>query len=280
MTSPKRRTLLTRDFLIRVLSAAVVGPIFLAGAIVGGTLWAVILAPVAAIGTLEFMMLAKGRKEQGSPVVGVVLALGVLLGVYKEQPPVYFLCLLAAGLATVVVWGLLRGRGLKTAALSTLMTLAGVLYVGFPVAFLFALRAEGGVWLALVLAGTWGTDTFAYIGGVTLGKHKLAPRLSPKKTVEGAVIGVIGGFLVALAILVYDGRVEAATLVIIALTPPIAVLGDLAESMLKRYYGVKDSHLPHLNVMPGHGGVLDRIDALLVVSAFYYAALLVSGVAG
>jgi len=113
---------------------------------------------------------------------------------------------------------------------------------------------------------------------MTWGKHKLAPRLSPKKTVEGAVAGVIGGFVSTLILLIIGNQVSSITLVMIALAPLVAVVGDLLESAIKRYFKVKDSHIPGLNVIPGHGGVLDRVDSWMMVAAFCYLYLLLTGV--
>jgi phosphatidate cytidylyltransferase len=161
-----------------------------------------------------------------------------------------------------------------------MLTVIGVLYVGFPGGFAIAIRAlpDGLLWLTVVLAATWGADTCAYFAGVMFGKHKLAPRLSPKKTVEGAIGGLIGGFALALLVLVIGDQVNSTTLVMIALAPPVSIVGDLGESAIKRFFGVKDSHLPGLDLIPGHGGVLDRMDALLVVVTFCYLYLLATGI--
>ncbi len=128
---------------------------------------------------------------------------------------------------------------------------------------------EALIWVAVL--GTWASDTFAYFFGIALGKHKACPSISPKKSWEG----YIAGFICSILTVVYVGKylfnfdyVLLATMgVVIAILAP---LGDLMESLLKRYTGVKDSG----NCFPGHGGVLDRLDSLLIVlPAVYYVVV-------
>ena len=116
----------------------------------------------------------------------------------------------------------------------------------------------------------WANDVFAYLVGVTMGKHRLCERISPKKSWEGFFGGILGAIGVgALGAYFLDGRYEIwiSLAAIIAIT---GVLGDLVESMFKREAGVKDSG----NIMPGHGGVLDRFDALLVSAPFAFIFVL------
>ena len=95
----------------------------------------------------------------------------------------------------------------------------------------------------MILCVTWGTDTFAYIGGRLWGKTKLAPKLSPKKTVEGAIVGAIGGITGALILLAYTHTISPGSLIFVLLAPLVAIAGDLVESALKRFFGVKNSHI-------------------------------------
>jgi phosphatidate cytidylyltransferase len=124
----------------------------------------------------------------------------------------------------------------------------------------------------LAFAVTWGNDTFAYFSGLAFGKHKLYERISPKKSWEGAVGGVagalVGAFLVRSFALPQLG--VAAALAVALGGSVLGPLGDLSESMAKRAAGVKDSG----RSIPGHGGVLDRIDALLFVAPWVYACAL------
>lgn len=121
---------------------------------------------------------------------------------------------------------------------------------------------NGHIWLLTSLASIWAADTGAYFSGRYLGKHKLAPRVSPNKTIEGVAGGVLTGTLVALGFATVAGA-PAGDLPKVALVASVAILvsviGDLFESLLKRHAGKKDSG----TLIPGHGGVLDRIDAVL-----------------
>ncbi len=142
-------------------------------------------------------------------------------------------------------------------------------YILLPAFGIFYLRLvvpDGLTWIALVFALTWGTDTFAYIGGRLWGKTLLAPKISPKKTVEGAITGVIGAFFIGLIVLLITEKFAPVFLILLIGAPIAAIIGDLVESALKRAADVEESHLPGLNLFPGHGGVLDRIDSLIFVA--------------
>jgi phosphatidate cytidylyltransferase len=130
----------------------------------------------------------------------------------------------------------------------------------------------GAAWLFIVLATTFGADTGAYFFGHLLGKHKLAPRVSPSKTVEGLVGGLI--FSIALAFgfkyLIINNFSIRDCLWVGGIAGLVGPIGDLCESLIKRSVGVKDSG----DLIPGHGGILDRVDALLFTApvVYYYAA--------
>jgi phosphatidate cytidylyltransferase len=145
----------------------------------------------------------------------------------------------------------------------------GAFYVGGLLAALPLLhRSAGPAWVALAIAVSFGNDTGAYFAGRAFGRRKLAPAISPGKTVEGAV----GGLVVALAVTSLAGRLFMPELgvrdclVLGFVASVVGPAGDLIESLLKRTAGVKDSG----RAIPGHGGVLDRIDALLFVGAYVY----------
>lgn len=270
---------------VRLFTAFVTLPIALFAAYQGGWPLALVVAAVATVAALEFYVFASGRQMQGSALTGIPMVLCVVLAFQLNNHSLWL-----AGLAV--------GSGL-TFALETLRhphdtprtlwqvgsTLAGVFYIAFPASFVIPVRAiqpdsHGLMWLLVIFAITWGTDTFAYLAGRMFGKTKLAPLLSPKKTVEGAVGGVIGGAIPALVILHLNQQVTPPTLLVVCIGPLVAITGDLFESALKRFFNVKDSHIHGLNIFPGHGGVLDRIDSLLWVSALFYAYLVLSGLIG
>lgn len=163
------------------------------------------------------------------------------------------------------------------------LTLAGALYTGGLLGYAPLLaaipggtnRGDGTAWLLLVLLGTAACDTGAYFVGSLLGRHKLIPHISPGKTWEGLAGGVLGGVVAALAL---SGvlRLEWWQAVLLGLLVcAAAVSGDLCESLLKRAAGVKDSG----HLIPGHGGVLDRLDSILfVLLAVYWFVQVVVGV--
>ncbi len=149
----------------------------------------------------------------------------------------------------------------------------GVLYLGIPLVAALWLRAyeDGHLWYLLLLASNWTTDSAAYFSGRFWGKTLFAPKISPKKTWEGVVGGVIGGFLVPVLLAeVLDMKIGLAVISLALFVPVATVLGDLLESKLKRRFHVKDSG----HILPGHGGILDRIDGTLL--ALPVAALMVA----
>lgn len=166
-------------------------------------------------------------------------------------------------------------------------TLTGALYIGWLLSYLVALRLEPGTadfpnagrnFVFLALLATFGSDTAAYFIGKAIGKHKLAPSISPGKTWEGAIAGLFGAVIVSLLFTLSTplqlplNYIHA--IVLGAVISVFGQLGDLAESMLKRGTGVKDSG----NLMPGHGGLLDRLDSILfagVVVYLYYSFFVV-----
>ena len=162
-------------------------------------------------------------------------------------------------------------RSLEKALPGAAASVLGVLYVGLPLAMLSDLRRlfDGPRWVIYVLALTWVSDTAAYFGGRIFGRHKLAPRISPGKTWEGAVASLAASLAFGMAYLAWmrpemglawSGSISAAVNI-------AGQAGDLAESAIKRGAGAKDSG----SILPGHGGLLDRIDALLfAVPALWY----------
>ena len=121
------------------------------------------------------------------------------------------------------------------------------------------------IWLVFIIA--WGTDTFAYVFGMLFGKHKLCPSLSPKKTIEGSIGGIIGAIgLTYLYIKYLEIDAYWAFLLIAFIGSIVAQIGDLTASKIKRVTGIKDFGF----IMPGHGGVLDRFDSILFIAPYTY----------
>jgi phosphatidate cytidylyltransferase len=168
-----------------------------------------------------------------------------------------------------------RGRDQSAADLSS--TLFGILYLGWIGAYLVSLRSlSGGLWWTyLTFFTVWAADGFAYLVGVRWGRHPLSPRLSPKKTWEGYLGGIGGGILFGaflgwlLPLLGADLPAWSGLWVGLAMGA-LPTLGDLGESMIKRQAGVKDSS----HLLPGHGGVFDRIDSWLWAGVISYYLIL------
>ena len=233
----------------------------------------------------------------GGPWYTGAAALIVLIAAYEFQAPQHGawapLAILTAGLAAAipagafvgtdwVLWFVLAGallplvwvtlRGDPATALSDYThAIGGIAYVGLLGAHLVLLREveNGRDWVYLAIFSTFAVDTFAYFTGKMIGRRKLAPTISPGKTVEGTIGGIAGGFAMVVLLNYFLGmRLEAALIVPLAVLLPLAaVLGDLVESMLKRGLHVKDAG----KMLPGHGGFLDRLDSILfTVPVVYY----------
>jgi phosphatidate cytidylyltransferase len=143
--------------------------------------------------------------------------------------------------------------------------LLGLVYIGVPLSLCIFIRDSplGLVWILSLLITNWATDSFAYIGGHWFGKRPLAPSVSPHKTWEGAAFGVTLGITFGLLLNAAAHTLSVQTLGICVLSAPASVIGDLLESAFKRRFGVKDSG----HILPGHGGILDRIDGMLLACA-------------
>ncbi|MBI5971402.1 MAG: phosphatidate cytidylyltransferase [Deltaproteobacteria bacterium] len=161
---------------------------------------------------------------------------------------------------------------LRGAHLSALSGVLGIVYIAVPVSYLVALRdlPSGGKWIMFLLTVIWLNDTCAFAAGKTLGRIKLCPEISPKKTVEGAVAGLAGGMLAGYAFNFTFNPEPLSVAEILGLSlliGGVGIIGDLVESLLKRSADVKDSG----TLIPGHGGVLDRIDSLIfTIPLLYY----------
>jgi len=129
-----------------------------------------------------------------------------------------------------------------------------------------------GRWALLALVVTWAADVAAYVVGSRVGRRRIAPRLSPHKTVEGTIAGIVAAAVAALSMGASYGMAPAGIAIVAVLSGPAALAGDLIESALKRAAGAKDSG----GIIPGHGGVLDRIDSLLLVAPVVYLGFVVA----
>ncbi len=268
----------------RVASAVVLIPVVLVLLWLGPETTAITTGVAAVIGVYEFYTMAVRSPYHFHPFEGpgYLAAAAFSVAGYARSP---FLMLGIVGLLALVnaPYLFLPGRQPATsggpeitAGLNWLISVFGPVYVGLPLGLVALIRHdfsgnEAIWWVVLICLGTWGADTGGYFFGRFLGKHKLAPKISPKKTVEGAVGGVVvatlGVMLVgglALSIPLY-WTIPLGILLAIA-----SILGDLFESWIKRRFDTKDSG----KLIPGHGGLLDRIDSFLAVSLITYLFIL------
>ena len=250
--------------MVRLISGVV-----LAAAAIGAILFLplaalrVVAAIVAALAAHEYLqVIGTTTLARQLPVIAatILMCVGVSLS-YGVQPIVLTLIVLAWIAADVLG----TGRALHSAAAD----LVAPVYIGMPLGMLVSVHAAEG-WRAtlLVVAVVIVSDSAQYYSGRLLGRHPLAPAISPKKTIEGAIGGLVFGtiFVTVAGAWVLPGSSIASRVVLGLAAVVLGICGDLFESRLKRSAGVKDSS----SLIPGHGGVLDRIDALLfVIPAFY-----------
>jgi phosphatidate cytidylyltransferase len=263
----------------RILSAMVLIPAVGAAVYLGGA-WLTLVVCLAALSAgSEFYALLRRAGYLPATSIGLPFIALLLLTTYRSgwnlaQPLVTFALILS------LTWQLFQVQS-AAPVVDWALTLSGGVYLGWLMAHFLLLRAapQGLRWLTLALLSTWVCDSAAYLVGVSIGKHKLWPRISPKKSWEGLLGGWVCGtaFTAALGALLGMGWLHGA--VVGALIAIVGPFGDFGVSMLKRQVGVKDSSdaLTGRNLIPGHGGMLDRIDSLLftVPVVYYYARLLV-----
>jgi len=207
--------------------------------------------------------------------IGLGLGLGVFVSAAFAVPGIVTAPAIATvTVGTLVLERLLIERDLKTGLLDTAVLVFGVFYIAWLVGHMILIRQfeEGSLLIFFLFLVTWANDVAAYYTGTFLGRHAMAPEISPKKTWEGAVGGLLGSIAAAFACraLFLESLRPLDALWLGLLLGVAGPLGDLCESALKRSAGVKDSG----TLIPGHGGILDRIDSLIFASpAFYYYLL-------
>lgn len=230
---------------------------------------------VSAGGILEYARLSFRKESDISSIRWsfVALCFALLLTTTLLDRPIAAIAQVAVYFVTIVLLSVSRRTDLAPAVQLQGSGLMGFLYVGiFPALALRLLRLENGdIWFFGLLATVFAGDTLAYITGRFFGKHTLFSAVSPKKTVEGALGGLCGSALAGFVIAqLLPQHTTPMTMIAAAIvTGGFAQIGDLQESLLKRVAEVKDSG----SVMPGHGGILDRIDGVLFAAPVYYSVV-------
>ncbi len=271
-----------RQLASRLLTASVGVPVTVVCSLVGGIPFLLAMNLVIGAGLFEFYRMMEAKGIRPYKTVGVAAGLVVSWYVYF-QGGVFSGLFITLMLITIMAMELFRRDG-ELAVFHISTTILGVFYVAWLGSHIILLRQLGeglvgtdlgGFFVILAFALAWGTDTGAYFVGNAIGKKKLLPRVSPSKSVEGALGGVVVAIIVAfVAKVTIVPLLTVVDVLALGLAAPVmAILGDLVESLMKRDVRIKDTS----RALPGHGGMLDRFDSVLFVAplVFYYLRFLV-----
>lgn len=242
----------------------------------GGTVTLLTIATVSLIGMFELYRVYDVEKCELAFVGYLATILYyVLLAVQAQNATIPIMILLIMLLMAIYVF-----RFPKYDAEQVMAVFFGVFYVGIMMSYVYQLRMlrGGGYLVMLIFLSSWGCDTLAYCTGMLIGKHKMSPVLSPKKTIEGAIGGVLGavllGFLYGIFVKHYSYLgVEVVNQfpIVCGVGALLSMIGDLTASAIKRNHDVKD----YGTLIPGHGGILDRFDSLLFVAPIIYYLMII-----
>ena len=242
----------------RVITAIVAWIVFLPLLFFGGDYFKFTTFALGVMAMYEIVRMT--FKETNIVVLGLSSLAGALLFLNEEisQLQLYGLLffILVGMLATVVA----TGHKIKLVEIGSIIFVTAYIFIGFYC--LFMIRNFSLSHVAYLLLTIWFTDSFAYFGGMKFGKNKLSPKISPNKSIEGSVIGSLSSIVIAL-LFFFTTNIFSSLLVAITITLVVSAIGqfgDLIESAYKREYQVKDSS----NLLPGHGGIFDRFDSVIL----------------
>ena len=261
-------------FKTRLLNGIVLVIIALATIIPGGIGLFATLAAISLIGMQELYKAMRVHENQAGSleIMGYAGAMVYYLTLLLDREEFSLIAIL---FALVLIMSVYVFTYPKYHADQIMAAMFGVIYVAVMLSYIYKTRnLEGGAWLVgLIFISSWGSDTCAYCVGMLIGKHKMAPVLSPKKSVEGGVGGVVGaallGALYAVVIAKWNpasGHTALMYALICAVGALISMVGDLAASAIKRNKEIKD----YGRLIPGHGGILDRFDSVIFTAPFIY----------
>ncbi|MBI2246480.1 MAG: phosphatidate cytidylyltransferase [Armatimonadetes bacterium] len=259
----------------RTITAVVGGAVLLLAAWAGGTWWIGVAVLLAGLASTEYVRLQPNLAGPMRVIVVLAAAAAVLVAVLLGNANMFFVVLGAIVVALgVAPWLAARMDPYRFVPGPFAAAALGIAYLGLPHGVLARWRLERPfadlAWMFVIV---WAGDIAAYFVGLTFGRHKMAPKVSPGKSWEGAVAGLIAGALAGMLAAAAFGVPAISGLLLGVVISIAAQIGDLFESAMKRSAGVKDSG----GLLPGHGGVLDRFDAVLFAAPVAYAALNVLG---
>lgn len=258
----------------RIITALICIPFLLYIIIKGGLVLELSIIIIAMIGSREIY---RAFENQYKPlkIPGYISVLSILISIIYRPDllgPI-------TGLTVIGILVIMVLKYPKYSIIDVSVTVFSTFYIAFLFPFIYLIRdmSVGGFLVWLIFISAWGTDTFAYFTGTFIGKNKLVPKLSPNKTIEGAVGGVLGAALLSFVYTwaygtYYNAQILDYILVIPLITlfaSVIAQIGDLAASAIKRFLEVKDFGY----ILPGHGGIIDRFDSVLFTAPFVYFIL-------
>ncbi|HYF22212.1 MAG TPA: phosphatidate cytidylyltransferase [Caulobacteraceae bacterium] len=272
-SSPRAKRFNWNDLGVRVLSAVVLIPAAVAAVAQGGWLFLLLVSIGAALLSIEWALMSA---PQAPSRVAIAVAAGVLLAVFAGDLGDF-----SAAFVLLVFGAAAAGLYARRLGASAIDAAYGVLYIGWPCVVLVWLREQepdGRAWTILLFTVAWASDIAAYVVGNTFKGPKLWPRFSPNKTWSGFVGGLLAGMIAAAVTVGFvDTGMRPVTAAIVGLVVALATMGgDLWESALKRRFGVKDAG----HLIPGHGGLMDRVDGLMFAVVAIAAARLLAEFGG
>ncbi len=257
----------------RTISAIIGLPFLLAVVIIGGIPLFIAILLISFVALWEFYNACKGKFTPMKTVgyIGTVVILTLMNFTFESF---YILMLL---FILVIILNIIKLIDHKYNFIDISITLYSLIYIPFLLGHILLITKQANdivIWLIFIAA--WGTDTLAYFSGYLFGKRKLCPSISPKKTVEGAIGGMLGSMIISLIFGYFFLKDYLFAVALIGFLGSIAAqIGDLSASLIKRDIGIKDFG----NIMPGHGGILDRFDSILFTAptVYYILIFLING---
>lgn len=249
------------DLRRRAITGLIGAPIVILMIFVGQSAFGLLVVLTCSVCVSELHRMISPESRLGLIMIGTVTA-GCLISLWLDNYFIVAIILLLFLVVRLIQTVTIHESRWKFFLRNYIYLALGGLYVGLPLSILLLIRsAENGfLWTGMLVVNNWATDSFALLGGRAFGKRKLAPRISPGKTVEGSLIGIFCGFTIGVGVALLVNLPLNVILVANLLISILTVLGDLLESWVKRTFHIKDAG----SILPGHGGFMDRVDGLLL----------------